>query len=208
MKRQLFPALVGALLMAATGRSAPPAQTQPAIRTLAAERGGQDLVGKPWPAIDFGRWINTDGNRAPDLHGSVVLYRWWTDTCPYCAKTLPGIEQLRKTYGPKGLKVVAVYHPKPPGDVPDERVLSAAKQIGYDGAIAVDPRWSGLKQVWLSTGRREATSASFLVDQNGTIRFVHPGTEYFPSDDPKDARQNSDYHAMDQAIRALLGLSN
>src|ERR1700730_18062994 len=59
-------------------------QTQPAIRILPASRGGQDLVGKPMPALRFDRWVNTEGNLPPDLSHSVTLYRWWTDTCPFC----------------------------------------------------------------------------------------------------------------------------
>jgi len=100
--------------------------------------------------------------------------------------------------------VVAVYHPKPPGEVSDRRIIESARQIGYDGAIAVDSRWVELKKVWLSTGDRQATSVSFLVDSKGIIRFVHPGPEYFPSDNPSNAQQNSDYQLLEQAIRDLL----
>lgn len=178
--------------------------THPAIQSLPASRGGQDLVGKPIPPLRFDRWLNTDKDIAPDLNRSVVLYRWWTDTCPYCARTLPAIEKLRTTYGPAGLKVVAVYHPKPPRNVADQTVLSAANAIGYHGAIAVDADWAQLKRVWLSTGHRDATSVSFLVDREGVIRFVHPGVEYFPSDDPREKQQDEDFHLLNEAVRTLL----
>ena len=178
--------------------------TRPVIPTLPASRGGQDLIGKRMPPLQFERWINTAGNQPPDLSHSVVLYRWWTDTCPYCARTLPAIERLRQKYGPKGLKVVAVYHPKPPRDVAEEKILAVARQIGYDGAIAVDSRWTQLRNVWLSTGKRDATSLSFLVDRDGVIRFVHPGVEFFASDDPVEAQANADYQMLERAIRALL----
>lgn len=190
--------------MTAVQRPNGPTTTRPAIETLAASRGGQDLIGKPMPALRFERWLNTRANREPDLSRSVVLYRWWTDTCPFCARTLPAVEKLRETYGSGGLKVVAVYHPKPPGNAADERVLAAAKAIGYRGAIALDPNWTELKRVWLSTGRREATSVSFLVDRDGLIRFVHPGVEYFPSDDPQEKQQDQDFRLLEKAIRQLL----
>lgn len=178
--------------------------TRQTIQSLPASRGGQDLVGKPMPPLRFDRWLNTEKDLAPDLNRSVVLYRWWTDTCPYCARTLPAIEKLRTTYGPAGLKVVAVYHPKPPRDVADQTVLSAAKAIGYHGAIAIDADWTQLRRVWLSAGRRDATSVSFLVDREGIIRFVHPGVEYFPSDDPREKQQDEDFHLLNEAVRALL----
>ena len=80
----------------------------------------------------------------------------------------------------------------------------AADRIGYKGAIAIDADWSQLRKLYLSTGRRGATSVSFLVDREGVIRFVHPGVEYFPSDKPEDAEHNADYQLIDKAIAALL----
>jgi hypothetical protein len=35
----------------------------------------------------------------------------------YCQATSPAVETLRKKYADRGLKVVAVYHPKPPRSV-------------------------------------------------------------------------------------------
>ena len=135
--------------------------------------------------------------------GSVTLYRWWTDTCPFCAASLPAIERLRQRYGPQGLQVVGVYHPKPPRPVKDEAVLAAAKRIGYTGPS----QWtrSGPScAAWLSTGERDATSVSFLVDREGTIRYVHPGPDFFPSTDPAEARQDADYRDVERAIQSLL----
>jgi len=53
---------------------------------------------------------------------------------------------------------------------------------------------------------RAATSASFLVDDNGIIRFVHPGVMYYPSDKPEDAEHNHDFELLDRAIGVLLGI--
>lgn len=177
---------------------------RPVVETLPASRGGQDLISKPLPPLKFARWLNTPDNKPLDTAGSVVLYRWWTDTCPYCVATLPAIEKLRSAYGPKGLRIVAVYHPKPPREVEDQLVLDAARQIGYNGPIAVDADWSQLRRAWLAGGRRAATSVTLLVDRHGIIRFVHPGTMYFPSDKPGDAQEDADYHLLDKAIQALV----
>src|SRR5688500_10942552 len=183
-----WPPVAGALLLAlaclAPGR----------VETLPASRGGQDVVGKPMPPLEFDRWPNRDGaNGGRDAAGQVTLYRWWTDGCPHCEKTLPAVETLRKRYGPRGLRVVAVYHPKPPRPVSDEHVLRAAEALGYHGAVALDADWSELKKFYLDTGRRAATSASFLVAPDGVIRFAHPGPRFHPSHDPAEATENRDY---------------
>jgi thiol-disulfide isomerase/thioredoxin len=178
---------------------------KPATRPAAVpeSRGGRDLVGTPWPDLAFDRWITADA-RPVRNEGSVTLYRWWTNTCPYCASSLPALEQLRRKYGPAGLQVVAVYHPKPPREVSDEGIRAAAKAIGFEGPLAMDKDWSELKRLYLSTGDRGATSASFLVDHKGVIRFVHPGPDLFPSDKPKHARQDDDFRALEGAIQVLL----
>jgi thiol-disulfide isomerase/thioredoxin len=173
-----------------------------AVKTLPESRGGQELVGKKMPTLTFSRWLNTQESKPLDTGGQVTLYRWWTNECPFCKATLPGLEDFRKKYGEKGLKVVAVYHPKPPRAVPDSLILNAARDIGYGGAIAVDGDWSQQKNVY--PNNQGATSISILVDKDGIIRFVHPGPDYFPSEQKEKAQQNQDYQLMQKAIEALL----
>jgi len=171
------------------------------IETLDPERGGQDLVGTRFRKPAFDRWLNSAADRpAP----KATLYRWWTDTCPYCRASLPAIETLRREYGPKGLDVVGVYHPKPPRTVDDDDVRRLARQFGFGGRIAVDDDWSALRRAYLSTGDRRATSVTFLVDADGVIRFLHPGPVFFRSDDPKFAVENDDYLKLRNAIATVL----
>lgn len=164
-------------------------------------RDGQDVVGRKMPPLAFDRWVVAEGQERPETAGKVVLYRWWTDGCPHCEKTLPAVEALRKKY--PGLVVVAVYHPKPPREVKDADVRAAAARMGYGGPIAVDGDWSELRKFYLDTGERAATSASFVVDRAGVIRFVHPGPRFYPSDDPSEAGENSDYLKLEETVRKL-----
>jgi thiol-disulfide isomerase/thioredoxin len=173
-----------------------------AVKTLPESRGGQELVGTKMPELQFDRWLNTESNKTLHTKGSVTLYRWWTNECPFCKSTLPGLEKFREKYSEKGLKIAAVYHPKPPRAVTDSLILNAAKDIGYRGAIAVDADWSQLKKAF--PGNRGPTSISILVDKDGIIRFVHPGPDYFPSDQKETARQDEDYRLVEKAIEGLL----
>ena len=174
------------------------------VYTPEQRRGGDDVVGQKMPPLAFDRWLSTDGNRPLDTDGKVTLYRWWTNGCPHCEKTLPAIEALRRKYGPQGLHVVAVYHPKPPRQVGDEEVAASAKALGYGGPIAIDLDWSELKKFYLDTGDRPATSASFLVDQGGIIQLVHPGPRFYPSGDAAEAAEDADYRRVEAAVKRLL----
>lgn len=170
------------------------------IETLPPKRGGQDLIGTVLPHLDFDRWLAESRPKEP----KATLYRWWTDTCPYCAASLPAIDSLRRKYRSDGLEIVAVYHPKPPRQVGDSAIIEAAQRLEYRGTVAVDLDWSELERFYLSTGSRGATSASFLVDAAGVIRFVHPGPILFPSDDPRDTQEDRDFRLLERAIRSLL----
>ena len=128
----------------------------------------------------------------------------WTDTCPHCEASLPGIEALRRKHADRGLAVVAVYHPKPPRAVDPEAVVQQAADRGYDGVVAIDRDWSELRRAYLDAGGRRATSISILVDAKGIVRFLHPGPRVYPSDDPASAQENADFQLLDKAIESLL----
>src|SRR4029077_12945525 len=60
----------------------------------ADSNAGAEWIGRPAPQWSFDRWIRTRPLSLTRLHGKVVLLRWWTEECPYCAATLPALEQL------------------------------------------------------------------------------------------------------------------
>jgi thiol-disulfide isomerase/thioredoxin len=211
-------AALGAVL--ALSASPAPAPGQPAPRAgldrkpphafalLAADpEDGAELIGRRAPAWSFERWIRGPALTPQDLRGKVVLLRWWTEGCSLCTATLPGLETLRRRYGRDGLVVIGVYHPKPPRAVSDRDILAFANRLGFRGPIAVDQRWSTLERYWLADHERGFTSVSFLLDRDGLIQWVQAGGEYHPSDDPKHARCDRDYRALEQELATLLGRS-
>src|SRR5437763_627226 len=68
------------------------------LEPVAAAPGdaGADLIGRRAPEWSFERWIGAAPLSLAGLRGKVVLLRWWTDGCPYCAATLPALERLRE----------------------------------------------------------------------------------------------------------------
>jgi peroxiredoxin len=141
------------------------------------EAEGKELIGKPAPPLRLGGWLNSKPLDMADLRGKVVLLRWWTDGCPYCTATAPALISLERTYGSRGLEVIGIFHPKPPGKWTIEQVRRATEEKHFTFPIAVDGDWSALNRWWL-TEKREFTSVSFLVDRNGVIRYVHQGGEF------------------------------
>jgi thiol-disulfide isomerase/thioredoxin len=168
---------------------------------LPASRGGEDVVGRSILALLPDAWIG----EPPALDTGPVLVRFWTDTCPFCASSLPAIDSLRREFADRGLTTVAVYHPKPARTVDPQDVAAAAERLGYSGAVVVDHDWAALRRIWLDAGpARAATSASFLTDREGRVAWVHPGPEMHPSDDESHARCAADWADLRQAVELLL----
>jgi glutathione peroxidase-family protein len=164
-----------------------------------------DVLDKPARAWTFERWVDTKPLTLASLQGRVVLIRWFNTNCKYCGNTLPSLEALRTKYAAQGLVVVGVFHPKPPHPVSDTFVKKTARELGFNGPLAVDETWSTLNRWWLDGhADRNWTSVSFLVDRDGVVRWAHGGGEYHPSTDPRHASCDASYAELERTIRRLL----
>lgn len=187
------------------------AESAQGAATFPRSRGGEELVGThAMPLASDLQWLGGDPLTLDELRGKVLLVRFWTDTCPFCEASAPGLTRLHERYGPEGLVVLGLFHPKPRGAVRDmEAVHARARELGMTFPIANDARWDTLERWWLSSGfgDRAATSVSFLIDARGVIRWIHPGPEFHP-DGPQDHEQcRSDYKDAVRAIELLLAES-
>jgi peroxiredoxin len=173
-------------IMITEGKSAEQADAQLArmLANLGAmdRTAGNDRIGVAAPSFEFDGWLNSQPLSLEDLKGKVVLVRWWTETCPFCASSAPALRALNTIYSPRGLAVIGVYHPKADRDsaLNVERVERAVAARELDFPIAIDWDWRNgtLKDWWLTGPDRPATSVTFLLDKSGVIQYVHPGMEY------------------------------
>jgi len=166
---------------------------------------GAELIGTPAPDWEFDRWIRGGPHTLQDLRGKVVVLRWWTEQCRFCRNTLPTLEATRTAHRDDDLVVIGVFHPKPPRPVSDEHVLKLAKELGFDGPIALDSQWKMLDRYWLDGDpERNWTSVSFMIDREGNLSWIHGGGEYHPNDDPKHARCDVQYDGFVEALEEAL----
>lgn len=56
------------------------------------------------------------------------------------------------------------------------------KRYRFTFPVAIDPEWRTLKRWWLDDSQHRWTSVSFLLDQAGVIRHIHPGGAYSEED--------------------------
>lgn len=184
-------------LMLLDGKSADEADERIAELLFSLESmdrtAGSDRIGVAAPPFDFDGWLNSEPLSLEDLRGQVVLVRWWTETCPFCASSAPALRAIHKQYSPQGLTVIGVYHPKAnldgPLDMPRVERAVAARELDFPIAVDWDWRNGTLAEWWLTGPKRPATSVTFLLDKSGVIRHIHPGMEYHDTN-------GSDGHAM------------
>jgi len=170
---------------------------------------GADRIGSAAPPFRFDGWLNSEPRTLQDLRGRVVLVRWWTDTCPYCASSAPALRSLHEAYGDRGLILIGVFHPKAGRNDPLDmaRVQRAVDVRQFSFPVAVDWNWreGTLKDWWLTGPKRPATSVTFLLDKAGVIRFIHPGMEYHDDNgSPEHAMCVDDMGRIRRMIEQLL----
>lgn len=171
-----------------------------------AKTAGDDLVGSPAKEWTAGpEWAHSKPLRLGDLRGRVVVVRFWTDTCPYCAKSLPAMQELADELEGQSVTFIGLYHSKPLGSERSwKEAVAHAEDLGVTFPLGYDHHWKTVRSWWLDGRRGGATSASFVIGPDGRIVHVHPGPVFFPSADPADARANAGFEAIRSAIRRHL----
>jgi peroxiredoxin len=152
-----------------------------ACSRVEANRTVESLVGTKPPEWQADRWMNTPPLRLSQLRGKVVLVRWWTAGCPYCATSAPALRAFDETYRSRGLVVVGMYHHKDPGPFDPRVYEETAKKYRFTFPLAVDPEWKTLRS-WMRDVRTGFTSVTFVLDKNGVVQHVHPGGQYVDGD--------------------------
>jgi peroxiredoxin len=157
---------------------------------------GGELLGQPAPAWHVAHWVNSPALELSQLRGRVVLVRFWTAPgCKFCRATAPALNDFHARYAARGLTVLGFYHHKGQAPLDPTDVARYAESFGFHFPVAIDLDWRTLREWWLNVDR-SFTSASFLIDRRGIIRYVHPGGQY--------VRGDADYAQLEAMIERLL----
>ncbi len=119
------------------------------------------------------------GTRAPDFQaatldtpprelslanykGKVVLVNIWATWCQPCRVEIPSIEKLYRTYGPRGLNVVAVSVDEPGTE---SAIRAFVRDMGMTFQVLHDPSGK-IEQAYQTTGYPETV----IIGKDGVIR--------------------------------------
>ena len=130
----------------------------------------RELLGTPAPEFSTDlKWINSQPLSISELKGHPIFIRFWYRNCPMCVATAPLMNELYEQYSKDGLIVIGIHHAKTGSGDTVEQVEKAATALGYKFPISIDNSWKTITSYWIHSTARAYSSASFLIDRNGTI---------------------------------------
>jgi thiol-disulfide isomerase/thioredoxin len=189
-------AAVGAIVLRSDPPASDTATTQPAATattttatTTASTTSAPPMLGQALALTDLDGWLQTDVTSLDDLRGQVVILQFWTFGCYNCKNTIPYLQDIYARYHDQGLEIVGVHAPEFDYESEPDSILSAAQDLGVTWPIALDTRkhnfhaWQGSPAYWPRT---------YVLDQNGLIRFDHVG--------------EGAYDELEQTVATLLGV--
>jgi len=165
---------------------------------------GSELIGKQAPELHNLRWLNSPPLILACLRGKVILIRFWLIDCAFCQRTAPALNYLFDKYEKSGLVIIGVHHPKSKAAERQDLVLRGAKKLKFRFPLAMDNTWTNVNTYWLGDQKRRFTSASFLIDKHGIIRWVHPGGDIILD---RNASRQTAFSSLEQTIKDLLAES-
>ena len=183
-------AIIAATLLLVDGES-DAGEPQAAVTSTAASPTTTStlppMLGNALSLVELDGWLQTDVTSLEDLRGQVVIVQFWTFGCYNCKATIPYLQDIYADYNDAGLEIVGVHAPEFSWESEPEAIAAAAQDLGVTWPIALDTEkrnfraWQGSPAYWPRT---------YVLDQNGLIRFDHIG--------------EGKYEELEQTVAALL----
>ena len=140
---------------------------------------------------DLSTGVKAPGFTLPTLNGKsitlascfakeprVVVLDIWATWCPPCRAEIPYLVKLSKKYSDKGLTIVGVALDQRKSDV---TAFVKNQKINY--TIALDPNAETVGSKYEVKG----IPATYVIDKQGVVRYVHSGFPRSPDEGKKEA---------------------
>lgn len=125
---------------------------------------GSGLEGRPAP--DFALKSSTGENlRLSEYRGDVVMINFWATWCGPCRQEMPLLDGLYQRYQRVGFNLLGVNI-----DDDSRRAMRMIEELGVNFPVLFDAAKKVSEEYDV-----EAMPMTFLVDREGTVRYVHYG---------------------------------
>ena len=137
------------------------------------------LEGKAAPTLDTAEWLGPPPPPRAQWRGHPVLLFFWAHWCPDCKAEAPILASLMKTYGPRGVLLIAPtkYYGYAAGgeDAPPNAEKRYIERIWREFYSALPATPVPLSAANFLVYGASTTPTLVLLDPEGIVRFYHPG---------------------------------
>ena len=123
--------------------------------------------------VNLDGWLNTDITDLDELDGKVVLVEMWTFGCSNCKARIPHNQELYANLSRDEFEIVGVHAPEFSFEAEIPNIEAAVVDLGVTWPVAIDTNKENFR-AWQDGGRR-FWPRTYVVDQNGDVRFDHIG---------------------------------
>ena len=150
----------------ATEATPPPEPTETPVP--APENFGQRM-----DLVDLDGWLNTDATSIDDFNGQVLLVEMWTFGCHNCKARIPHNQSYYDEFSDENFEIIGVHAPEFSFEAEVPNIIEAAERLGVTWPIALDTEKLNFR-AW-QPGRTNFWPRTYVIDQNGDIRYDHIG---------------------------------
>ncbi len=160
----------GEPVIAASNDTAEPATATATTQTILSEA---PEVLRPRPELlENDGWLQSPYSSLEELDGQVYIVEFWTFGCFNCRAVKPHLRAIYDTYRDDGLEIIGIHAPEFEFEKDVEAIKQAAADQNVNWPIVLDTNkksfrhWQEDRRFWPRT---------YVVDQNGDIRYDHIG---------------------------------
>ena len=135
--------------------------------------GAPENLGPRKELVNLDGWLNTQITNLDELDGKVVLVEMWTFGCSNCKARIPHSQDLYATLSREEFEIVGVHAPEFSFEAEIPNIEAAVLDLGVTWPVAIDTNKENFR-AWQDGGRR-FWPRTYVVDQNGDVRFDHIG---------------------------------
>lgn len=144
-------------------------------------------------------WLNSDPITLASLKGKNVLLHFWHGNCSFCRDDIDGLTYLQKSYGPRGLVVIAIHD----SSRTSAEIKDLIEKWCVKFPVALDGDWNTTKK-YQFTNTSNYRPGYFLIDGNGIItRVRHPHYLSLPAR-LGGVSKHGDFDSLELAINGAL----
>ena len=165
-----------------------PPQEEAATTTTEPSFPVPENYGQRLDLVNLDGWRNTDNDQISDFDGQVLIVEMWTFGCFNCQNRIPHTQALYAELEGENFDIIGVHAPEFDFEREIPRIEQAMLDLGVTWPVALDTNKENFR-AWQEGGRR-FWPRTYVVDQNGDIRFDHIG--------------EGDYEELAETVKYLL----